>query len=137
MAVFIPDALGEGSVGFAISYSAFLFILTYMWWRTGIYDPDHRPLGTPYSLLMLIAGLLYVASIFVPVPWRFYLWGIALTICLIFPLILVYVTRHNPKARSQLKIVMTLSPAIVERFGLFTIIVLAPQAAGLKSLPVI
>lgn len=35
MAVFAHDALGERSVGFALSYAAFQLILTYMWWRTG------------------------------------------------------------------------------------------------------
>jgi low temperature requirement protein LtrA len=48
MAIFAHDALGETSVGFALSYAAFQLILTYLWWRTGVHDPDHRPLSRPY-----------------------------------------------------------------------------------------
>jgi low temperature requirement protein LtrA len=124
MAVFVPDALGEGSVGFALSYAAFLFILTYMWWRTGVHDPDHRPLSQPYSSITLVSGLLYVGSVFVPTPWRFYLWGLALILCLLLPLIMVFVSRRNPQAQEQFAITSYPSPALVERFGLFTIIVL-------------
>lgn len=39
MAVFAHDALGESSVGFALSYAAFQLIPTYLWWRTGVHDP--------------------------------------------------------------------------------------------------
>jgi hypothetical protein len=48
MAVFAHDALGESSVGFALSYAAFQLLLTYLWWRTGVYDPTiarrHAPI---------------------------------------------------------------------------------------------
>ncbi len=40
MAVFAHDALGDSSVGFSLSYAAFQLILTYLWWRTGVHDPD-------------------------------------------------------------------------------------------------
>jgi hypothetical protein len=44
MAAFAHDALGESSVGFALSFACFQLILTYLRWRTGVYDPNHRPL---------------------------------------------------------------------------------------------
>ena len=75
MAVFAHSALGEGSAGFALSYAAFQLILTYLWWRTGVHDPDHRPLSQPYVLAFLDTTLLFVVSVFVAAPWRFYLWG--------------------------------------------------------------
>jgi low temperature requirement protein LtrA len=49
MALFVHNALGEGSVGFALSYGAYQLILTVLWWRTGVHDPDHRLLSRPYS----------------------------------------------------------------------------------------
>jgi low temperature requirement protein LtrA len=70
MAVFAHDALGKGSAGFAMSYAALQLILTYLWWRTGVDDPDHRPLSRPYSGTFLINTLLFVASAFVPARWR-------------------------------------------------------------------
>ena len=82
MAIFAHDALGESSVGFAWSYAAFQLILTLLWWRTGVHDPDHRPLSNPYSAAFLINTALFVASSFVSVPLRFYLWGLALILSL-------------------------------------------------------
>jgi low temperature requirement protein LtrA len=124
MAVFVHNALGAGSVGFALSYAAFLLILAYMWWRTGVHDPDHRPLSQPYSLFFLVSTLLFIVSVFVPVPWRFYLWGLTLLLSVFLLLLLLIMTRHNPKAQTQLAVTSSFSPALVERFGLFTIIVL-------------
>jgi low temperature requirement protein LtrA len=64
MAVFAHNALGEGSAGFALSYAAFQLILTFLWWRTGVHDPDHRPLSQPYVLAFLVTTLLFVVSVF-------------------------------------------------------------------------
>lgn len=49
LAVFAHNAMGDGSVGFALSYAAFHLILTWLWWRTGVYDLNHRLLSQPYS----------------------------------------------------------------------------------------
>jgi low temperature requirement protein LtrA len=124
MAVFVHNALGEGSVGFALSYAAFLLILTYMWWRTGVHDPDHRALSQPYSLVFLITALAFASSVFVAIPIRFYLWVFSLLLSVLLPLILPVIVRRNPQAQAQLAITSSFSPALVERFGLFTIIVL-------------
>jgi low temperature requirement protein LtrA len=48
MAVFAHDALGESAVGFALSFAAYQLVLTWLWWRTGVYDPHHRPLPVIY-----------------------------------------------------------------------------------------
>jgi low temperature requirement protein LtrA len=49
MAMFAHDAMGKGSAGFALSYASFQGILTYLWRRTGVHDPNHRPLSRPFS----------------------------------------------------------------------------------------
>jgi low temperature requirement protein LtrA len=133
MAIFAHDALGETSVGFALSYAAFQLILTYLWWRTGVHDPDHRPLSRPYSATFLINTLLFVISVFLPMPWRFYLWGIALLISLLLPLVLFNLGRNNPQVQAQIGIATTVSPSLVERFGLFTIIVLGEVIVGVVA----
>ena len=56
--------MGDGSVGFALSYAAFHLILTWLWWRTGVYDLNHRPLSQPYSSTFLITSALFIVSIF-------------------------------------------------------------------------
>jgi low temperature requirement protein LtrA len=130
MAVFAHSALGEGSVGFALSFAVYQLVLTYLWWRTGVHDPDHRPLSQPYSVTFLISSLLFIASVFVPAPWRFYLWGVALFLSLLVPLFMLTRGRNNPEVQAQIEIASSISPSAVERFGLFTIIVLGEVIVG-------
>jgi hypothetical protein len=66
MAVFAHNALGEGAVGFALSFAAFQLILTYLWWRTGVHDPEHRPLSQPYCF----AYLAYKSAYAGVSPWQ-------------------------------------------------------------------
>ena len=68
MAVYAHNAIGTGSAGFAIAYAAFHLILTWLWWRTGVHDPNHRPVSQPYSMTFLITSLLFIGSIFTPAP---------------------------------------------------------------------
>jgi low temperature requirement protein LtrA len=130
MAVFAHNALGDGAVGFALAYAAFQLILTYLWWRTGVHDPNHRALSYPYSLVFLITTLIFVASVFVDVPVRFYLWAIALVASLLQPLLVFSMGRNNPRIQQQIDQSATASAAIVERFGLFTLIVLGEVIVG-------
>ena len=125
MAVFAHGALGESSVGFALSFAAYQLILTYLWWRTGVYDPNHRPLSRTYTVNMLISTLLFVGSVFVPIPLRIYLWGIALLLSVVLPMVINQMQgRRRPEVQAQLDLAYTPSPSAVERFGLLTIIVL-------------
>ena len=57
-------------------------------------------------------------------PLRFYLWVFSLLLSALLPLILIVIVRRNPQAQAELAITSSFSPAAVERFGLFTIIVL-------------
>ncbi|MGD2078275.1 MAG: low temperature requirement protein A [Chloroflexota bacterium] len=130
MAIFAGDALGESSVGFALSYAAFQLILTYLWWRTGVYDPNHRPLSRPYSFVFLVTTLLFVVSILVPIPVRFYLWGVAVLLSLILPFNTFRQGRNNRGAQEEINRIINVSPSLVERFGLLTIIVLGEVVVG-------
>jgi len=128
MAVFAHNAMGEGSVGFALAYTAFHLILTWLWWRTGVYDPNHRPLSQPYSFTFLITSVLFLISIFIPAPWRFVLWMLALLIDL--ALVSLLWTHPNETIQKEINRIVLISPSAVERFGLFTIIVLGEVVAG-------
>jgi low temperature requirement protein LtrA len=130
MAVFAYDAMGESSTGFALSYAAFQLILLVLWWRTGVHDPDHRPLSQPYAVVFSITTLLFVGSVFVMAPLRFYLWGIAVFASLQMPLYMSSLGRNNPAIQAQIDLSMVVSPSLVERFGLLTIIVLGEVIAG-------
>jgi low temperature requirement protein LtrA len=122
MAVFAHDALGSGARGFALSYAAYLLILAALWWRTGVHDPEHRPLSQPYSLTMLITALLFAASAFLPVAWSVPIWSLATLLS--FGLMLYSISTLGRLDPAQDGAVDFVSESMVERFGLFTIIVL-------------
>lgn len=130
MAVFAHDAWGETSTGFALSYALFLLILTFLWWRSGVHDEDHRPLSRPYSTAFLVSALLFIISVLLPRPWRFYLWEISLLISIILPAYIFTLGRKSPEIESQISYMLTVSPSAVERFGLFNIIVLGEVVVG-------
>ena len=130
MAIFAHDALGETSVGFALSYAGFLIVLAYLWWRTGVHDPTHRPLSRPYVIAFLVSIALFIGSVFVPAPMRFYLWGASLLLSLVLPSLSGLLTPDDPAVRAQREQAFILSESAEERFGLFTIIVLGEVIVG-------
>jgi low temperature requirement protein LtrA len=130
MAVFAHNALGEGSVGFALSFAAMQLTLTFLWWRTGVHDPLHRPLSRPYSLVCLITSLLFISSVFVATPGRFYMWGLSLLLSLILPLYLLTLGRRDPEIQAEIDRSASVTSSGAERFGLFTIIVLGEVIVG-------
>lgn len=130
MAIFAHDAFGDTSAGFAVSYAAFQLILGYLWWRTGVYDENHRPLTIPYIIAFSVTTLLFFISAFVPAPIRFYLWGIAVLISVILPILVFGRGSKNPAIQAQLELSRTPTASLVERFGLFTIIVLGEVIVG-------
>jgi low temperature requirement protein LtrA len=131
MAVFAHNAMGEGSVGFALAYAIFHLILTWLWWRTGVYDLNHRPLSRPYSVTFLITSILFLLSVVIPAPWRFILWALALLTDL--ALLILLLTNRNAAVQAQIHRIVLISPSGVERFGLFTIIVLGEVIVGVVS----
>lgn len=121
MAVFAHDGLGETSVGFALSYAAARALITYLWWRGGLHDPQARPLTNRYGVGFSVSILLFVASTFVPPPARFIFWGIGLLFDLVTPLTTLGVQRQLPRLTTS---------HLPERFGLFVIIVLGESVVG-------
>ena len=122
MAIFIPTALTTGYVGFAISYALFSGVMTYLWWRTGYHDHDHRPMSYPYTLGFGFITSVFLLSAFIPFPGTYYMWVVVVAFSILMPLILSQTQRNveeHHKENSQ-----KIRGSLVERFGLFTIIVL-------------
>jgi low temperature requirement protein LtrA len=131
MATFAHNAMGEGAVGFALSYGFFQLILSYLWWRTGVHDPEHRPRSTPYVRVYLISTALFLISASIPAPWQFVLWGIAVPLTLFLPMKNMKKASKDPNIDDQQ--VGFITPSGVERFGLFSIIVLGEVIVGVVS----
>ena len=67
---------------------------------------------------------MFALSIFLPIPYSFYIWASALAISLILPISLIIIGRKNGEIQAELERTIKIRPSLVERFGLFTIIVL-------------
>ena len=130
MAAFAHDPLGETSIPFALAYGTFQLILTFMWWRVGVHDPSHRIYSNPYSAIFLLSTLLFFGSVFVAEGLRPYLWGIGVFISILLPLLLTVIARRSPDVQEE---VLDISPSMVERFGLLTIIVLGEVVVGVVT----
>jgi low temperature requirement protein LtrA len=130
MAVFAHNAFGDGAPGFALAFAAYQLILTYLWWRTGVHDPLHRPLSQPYSLAYLASALLFLISAFLPETWRVILWTAGLALCVAGPLVISILAPDDPAVRAEQALSMMATPSLTERFGLFNIIVLGEVIVG-------
>ena len=135
MAVFAHDALGASATGFAVAYAAYQLILAVLWWRTGVHDPRHRPLAQPYALALLVSVGLFAGSAAVPDTARLWMWCAGLALSILAPVISVAIRPAGPDVQAELDRVSEVSESAVERFGLFTIIVLGEViAAGIRGI---
>lgn len=114
MAVHVPNALESTSTGFALSYASVRFLLVAEHVRAGWRIPAIRPLTNRYVCGFGAAATLWALSVLVPLPWRFWLWGMAMMVDFAAPLTAGQLHVRFPPHLSHLP----------ERFGLFTIIVI-------------
>jgi low temperature requirement protein LtrA len=122
MAVFAGDVPGHGAAGFAIAYGLNSLLLAIIWFRTGLHDPSHRSASNPYSAAYLLGGALFISSAAVGEPAAYLMWGVAL---LVESLGYVYSTnRWQPPETQQGEATISATPSLIERMGLFVIIVL-------------
>lgn len=114
MAVNIHHGLGATSGNFALAYtmSRFLLVLEYLW--AGWHIPRARGLTQHYAIGFGLGALLWLISVFVPLPFRFALWAAGLAIDFSTPTTAKALIQKLPPHPEHLP----------ERFGLFTIIVL-------------
>jgi low temperature requirement protein LtrA len=109
-----PNAIEEGGKAFAVSYVFVRLVLLALYARAIRYVPRARPLAVLYFRVFSFGTILWLVSIAVPPPGRYWLWALALLVELAIPFFAwgrlpggAVDPRHLP-----------------ERFGLFTIIVL-------------
>ena len=114
MAANIHHGLDSSSVSFALSYIAFRIVLVGQYLHAGYHVPQARALTSWYAIGFTGSIVLWLASIFVPLPWRLVLWGLGLIIDFATPL-----TAGKRVAQVPPNMAHT-----TERIGLFTIIVL-------------
>ncbi len=127
VAVSLKDVFEKDHEGFAIAFSVLQILINYLWWSVGLYDPSHRVFNKFYTINYSIAFVLFIVSIFTTAEIAIILWTVALLLNLTPGIIGARTIIRVSKERGQ---VFSASAAIVERFGLFTIIVLAESILG-------
>jgi low temperature requirement protein LtrA len=113
---------------FAVAFCGMQTLITGLWWSTGFFQREHRFLSVPHSLTYLVALFLMAASIFTTPAIATRLWTVTLLLNFGVELILF---RRFENLMDTLKAEFRPSASIVERFGLFTIIVLGEGILGI------
>jgi low temperature requirement protein LtrA len=116
LAINVSDGLGATSQGFALGYVGARVVLVLMYRRAGQQRPQARALTARYVRGFSLAAAVWLASVFVPVPVRLYLWAAAMVFDFGTPLL--------PSTRRLQADIPPDTHHLPERFGLFTIIVL-------------
>ncbi|MEO0395137.1 MAG: low temperature requirement protein A [Cyanobacteria bacterium P01_A01_bin.137] len=114
MALTIHNALHGGSAEFATIYAVLRSVIIFLYVQAWRFVPQSRELTARYTISFSAAFLLWVLSIGVPEPARFWLWAVALLIEISNGPITYLTIRNVPMQKSHMD----------ERFGLFVIIVL-------------
>ena len=114
LAVNINEAFNSDGTAYAVSYVAVRAVLIALYLRAWRHVPVARDLCTRYIVGFSIGASLWLASLLVAQPARYWLWGAGLLVELLTPLVSSSLVKRTPFDSSH----------IPERFGLFTIIVL-------------
>ncbi len=114
LAVNVKNAFGANGSGFAISYAFLRIILVLEYYWAGKHIKEAKPLTDHYCKGFGAAALIWLISAFVPSPFRFVLWAIAMLVDLLTPITAAEEQYRLPPHSKYLP----------ERFGLFTIILI-------------
>jgi low temperature requirement protein LtrA len=126
LAVYTGDAAGEDGQGFAIVYLLFLGVLSWLWYSVRRLDrPEYMPVTGRYLVGMGISMVTVGVTIFLPDGVRLIVWA-ALIIGWVLAWLLL---AGQPGIQSGL----TVTDSLVERYGLFVIIVLGEVVVGVTG----
>lgn len=108
---------------FAAAYAGMQFLLAVMFLRVLPHAGDARRFVQRYLLGDLIGGTIFVASIAVDAPTRYWLWGVGVLVLMAMPVLAVQAYGQQPFD----------SRHIPERYGLFAIIVLGESVVAVAA----
>jgi low temperature requirement protein LtrA len=123
MALSVHDALHGGSARFAVTFVAVRGIVLVLNARARRHAAPARPLLNLFLTAFSIGAALWLASLLVPEPWRYLLWAVALVVELSAPWL----------GRRQIVKAPVHASHLVERFGLFTLIVLGESVISVAQ----
>lgn len=126
LAVFTGEATGEAGAEFAWTYVAFFVVLTYLWYSVRRVDPEeYGPTTARYLAGMVFSVVVLGASSFLADDARLILWAVFVILWGVGSVLMGKAT-----GRGDLTSGVAVTDSMVERFGLFTIIVLGEVIVG-------
>lgn len=123
LALTIHDALQGGSVQFAAAYAALRLVIIFLYIQAWRFVPQSRELTQRYTISFAIALMIWLLSILVAEPARYWLWAIALLIEIVNGPVTYLTINEVPIQESHMD----------ERFGLLVIIVLGEAILAVAS----
>jgi low temperature requirement protein LtrA len=105
---------------FALAYVVVRLALIAGYLRAWWHLPEARPTIRPYLIGHVAGAVLWTASVAVPTPWRYVLWGVGILADLLGPTVAARLRDAVPLHMEHLP----------ERFGLFIILVLGESVAA-------
>ncbi|HEX7263965.1 MAG TPA: low temperature requirement protein A [Candidatus Dormibacteraeota bacterium] len=126
LAAYAADA-GGGGAGFAITYTTFLILMTWLWYEVRREDarvhPEFLTDTGRYVVAMAVSVVVILVSALLPAQQRLLVWAI-------FTVAWVFLLLFFGRARVGLGGGMTPTDSLVERFATITIIVLGEVVFG-------
>ena len=127
IAVNVRTVKDGDATGFVISYVIMQAVVAGLYLRARQHAHETQTLTTRYAAGDMLGAGIWLASLALPTPAQYWVWGIAMVVLLITPMYAVRAYHGQPFDSSH----------IPERYGLFTIIVLGESivavAAGISS----
>jgi low temperature requirement protein LtrA len=123
LAVFTDDATGADGPAWAITYSVFLAVVTWLWYVVRRQDdPIWHRITSRYLAGMIISIVVMVASAFAAEGVRLAMWGALVLGWIVTIMVINLITDEDTR--------LVATDSTIERFGLFTIIVLGEVVVG-------
>jgi low temperature requirement protein LtrA len=116
LGVSVVSAFGDLQIQFALAYIAVRLVQVILYVRTWRHEPDTRPLTQRYVVVYLIGIVMWLISIFLPMPVAAILWLAALAIEI--------GNAFLPHTRALVSLLPPDAEHMRERYGIFVIIVL-------------
>ena len=130
LAVFTGGATGSAGPQFALVYAAFLALMGWAWYAVRQLDRVERPeflrITFFYVSGMAVSTVVVAATALLPEPWRLGVWAVFVSGWVIF-------LSLGSLASGRLAEGILPTDSLVERFGLFTIIVLGEVVLGVVT----
>lgn len=124
LALSVHMGIVEGAMGFAFSYAAARVLLAFLWARAGYHNEPARQMGYRLAMGSMLSASAWILSAFVDPPLRYALWGLGVVIDVSTPFLTFKVQDRLPNVSTS---------HILERYDLFTIIVLGESVVGVVS----